>query len=177
MTDTQRPEMLVPALIGGAVAGVLSGVPILSCLCCLWIIGGAALAVHLTAKDSPRGLTSGDGAVVGMLTGVVAAIVESLISLPLKAVNADFVKNLMERMAKYADEMPSGWESWIDGSAAAAPGLAWFLVGVIISAVIFAAFGALGGILGVSLFGRKPAPPPPSGGVDATPQDPGYRQS
>ena len=34
MTDTQRPDMLVPALIGGAVAGVLSGVPILSCLCC-----------------------------------------------------------------------------------------------------------------------------------------------
>ncbi|MBN2207599.1 MAG: hypothetical protein JW742_09365 [Candidatus Aminicenantes bacterium] len=174
MTDTQRPEMLVPALIGGAVAGVLSGVPILSCLCCLWIIGGAMLAVRLTAKDSPRSLTSGDGAIVGMLTGIVAAIVESLVSLPLRAVNADFVKTLLERMAKYADDMPSGWESWIEGSAEAAPGPAWFLVGVIISAVLFAAFGALGGIIGVSLFGRKPSPPPGAG--YAPPQDPSHRQ-
>jgi hypothetical protein len=166
--------MLVPALIGGAVAGVLSGVPILSCLCCLWIIGGAVLAVHLTAKDSSRSLTSGDGAIVGMLTGVAAAVVESLVSIPLKAVNADFVKGLMERMAKYADEMPSGWESWIESGSKVGPSPAWFLVGLIISAVIFAAFGALGGIIGVSLFGRKTTPPPGPG--YAPPQDPGHSQ-
>lgn len=172
MTDTQRPDMMVPALIGGAVAGVLSGFPILSCLCCLWIIGGAVLAVHLTAKDSPRSLTSGDGAIVGMLTGIVAAVVESLVSLPMKAINAEFVKGLMERMSKYADEMPSGWESWFEKSSSG-PAPAWFLIGLIISAIIFAAFGALGGVIGVSMFGRKPSLPP--GGENA-PQDPGHSQ-
>jgi hypothetical protein len=174
MTDTQRPEMLVPALIGGAVAGVLSGVPILSCLCCLWIIGGAVLAVHLTAKDSPRSLKPGDGAIVGMLTGVVAAFVEALVSLPMRAINAEFVKGLMERIAKYAQDMPSGWDSWFERSTAGGPSMAWFLIGLIISAVLFAAFGALGGIIGVSLFGRKTAIPPGAGNA---PQDPGHSQS
>jgi hypothetical protein len=109
-----------------------------------------------------------------MLTGVVAAVVEAFISIPMKAVNAEFVKGLMERMAKYADEMPSGWESWIERGASAGVSPAWFLIGLIISAVIFAALGALGGIIGVSLFGRKTPPPP--GASYAPPQDPGYRQ-
>ena len=174
MTETQKPDFLVPALIGGAVAGVLSGVPLLSCLCCLWIIGGACLAVHLAAKESARSLTAGDGAIIGVLTGIVAAVVEAVISLPLRAVNAEFVRGLMERIAKYAQDMPSGWNSWLERSTTAGLNPAWFMVGLIISAVLFAAFGALGGIIGVSLFGKKPSPPP---GADHAPQDPGYRQS
>ena len=43
--NPQRPEYLRPALIAGAVAGLLSGLPVVSagnCICCLWIFGGAA---------------------------------------------------------------------------------------------------------------------------------------
>ena len=57
----QRPSMFVPALIGGRVAGVLSAIPFINCLCCLWIIGGAMLAAHLLAKDSVVPLNAGDG--------------------------------------------------------------------------------------------------------------------
>ncbi|MCZ7371502.1 MAG: hypothetical protein O8C66_13445, partial [Candidatus Methanoperedens sp.] len=63
--DNRRPEYLVPALISGAVAGVLSGIPFVNCLCCLWIIGGAILATNLLAKKTPALLTAGDGAIVG----------------------------------------------------------------------------------------------------------------
>ncbi len=82
--NEQRPSMLTPALLGGAVAGILSGLPFLNCLCCFWIIGGAMLAAYLLAKESPVSLTAGDGAVVGALAGLSAAVVDSLISLPLR---------------------------------------------------------------------------------------------
>jgi len=176
MTDNQKLEMLTPALIGGAIAGVLSGVPVLSlgnCVCCLWIIGGAALAVHLTANTSPRSLKPGDGAIVGILTGIVAAIVQALVSIPMRGINAQIAKGLLERIAKYAEDMPAGWDSFIERSATGGATPVWFLFGLIFSAVLFAAFGALGGVIGVSLFGRKKTSVPGAGNA---PQDPGHSQ-
>jgi hypothetical protein len=166
MSD-ERPQMFVPALIGGAVAGVLSGLPFLNCLCCLWIIGGAVLAAYLTAKDSPISLTAGDGAIVGALTGISAAVVDSLIGLPLRGVNMAVMRRMMERLSEFSKDMPSGWENWINRNAGGVSP-AMFFLGLFISAAIFAAVGALGGIIGMALFGKKKAspatPPPPAAG-------------
>jgi hypothetical protein len=156
--NEQRPSMLTPALIGGAVAGILSGLPFLNCLCCFWIIGGAMLAAYLLAKESPVSLTAGDGAVVGALAGLSAAVVDSLISLPLRGINLAVMRRMIDRLSEFADEMPSGWENWIDRSAGGFS-VAMFFLGLFLSAVIFAAVGALGGVIGASLFGRKPHPP------------------
>lgn len=158
-----KPNLFVPALIGGAAAGVLCGIPFVNCLCCLWIIGGAALAAALLAKDSPVSLTPGDGALVGAYAGVVAAVVHAVISIPLAALNAAFFNRFLERLSEYVHEMPSGWDRWF--SRGAEPfSMAWFFLGLIFTAAVFAAFGALGGVIGASLFGRKtpaaPVPPP-----------------
>ena len=70
--NEQRPGMFVPALIGGAIAGVLAGIPIINCLCCLWIIGGGMLAAFFLTKESRLRLSAGDGAIVGIdLAGMV----------------------------------------------------------------------------------------------------------
>jgi hypothetical protein len=171
--NNERPSMFGPALIAGAIGGVLSGIPFLNCLCCLWIIGGAMLASYLLAKDSPVSLTAGDGAIVGIFTGIVAAVVDALISIPLHAVNSEVARRLMERLAQYAENMPSGWNAWLEKGAGGVT-LSMFFIGLLFSAVVFAAFGALGGIIGASLFGKK-KPSPPQGVSDAT-QDPGHRQ-
>ena len=152
--NAQKPSFFVPALIGGAVAGVLSGVPLLGCLCCLWIIGGAMLSAYLLAKDSPILLTSADGAIVGIFSGIIAAIVEAFISLPFQPFNAEFISKFMERFSQYAEDMPSGWESLLERSTTGIS-ISMFFLGLVISAFIFAALGALGGIIGVSLFGKK----------------------
>jgi hypothetical protein len=115
--NDRKPGMLAPALIGGAVAGVLSGLPFLNCLCCCWVIGGAALASFLLAKDSPVSLTPGDGAIVGALSGISAAVVDSLIGLPLRGLNMAVVRRMMERMSEFSDQVPSGWESWLNRSS------------------------------------------------------------
>lgn len=158
MNGSSKPSMLTPALIGGAIAGVLSGLPFLNCLCCLWIIGGAMLSVHLLARDSRVSVTAGDGAITGVLTGIVAAIVDSLMGIPLRAVNMEVARRFLQRLSEFAEDMPSGWESYLgkDAGMTSAP---WFLVGLFVTAAIFAILGALGGILGASLFGKKPAAP------------------
>lgn len=169
--NQQRPPLFVPALIGGAIAGVLSAVPLLNCLCCLWIIGGAMLAAALWSKDSPVALTAGDGALIGAFTGLFGAAAHSLINIPLAAINAAFFRDVINRLSTYTNEMPSGWEQWFDQSAGPFQ-VTGFLLGLIVSAAVFCVLGALGGILGVALFGKKtppsaivppPVTPPPAG--------------
>lgn len=163
----------MPALIGGGVAGILSAVPFLNCLCCLWIIGGAMLSAYLLAKDSPKALTSGDGAIVGAFAGFVAAVVDTFLSIPFHALNTEFIRRIMDRVAEFSEEMPSGWESWFEKGVGPIS-VAWFLLGLVISAVLFAALGALGGILGVALFGKK-HPPSPEGVKDESSQNSSHR--
>jgi hypothetical protein len=171
--NDQRPAMFVPALIGGVVAGILSGIPFVNCLCCLWIIGGGMLSAYLLTKDSPVTLSAGDGAIVGIFTGIVAAIVEFLVSIPFKAVTDQFMRNMIDRFSEYYKEMPRGFESWFQEGAVESS-FVWAIIGLVISVVIFSALGALGGIIGISLFGKK-ATQKDQGAVDV-PKDTGNRQ-
>jgi len=164
----------MPALVGGVTAGVLTAVPLLGCLCCLWVVGGAMLAAYLLARNSPTSLSAGDGAIVGIFTGIIAACVDAIVSLPFQSMNEEVMRRFMEQFSQFTKEMPSGWEAWLERTSAGfSP--AWFLLGLVVASIVFAAFGALGGIIGISLFGRKRTPPPQSLGHDFS-QDPGHRQ-
>jgi len=151
--EQQKTNMLIPALIGGGVAGVLSGIPVLNCLCCLWIIGGGIIAVFFLSKESPKPLTMGDGAIVGIFSGLVATAADFLISIPLAPLAEKFAASVMERLAEYAEEMPAGWESWLDRGMAETH-ISMILLGILINAIVFSVLGALGGIIGVSIFKR-----------------------
>jgi hypothetical protein len=166
----ERPSMFMPALIGGGLAGILSGIPLINCLCCLWIIGGAMLAAYLLSKDSKLPLSSGDGAVVGALAGVIAAIVDFFVSIPFQAMSEDIFRNVMERFSEYADEMPPGWENFMEGGGFEAS-VAMNILGLLIAAVVFAILGALGGILGMSMFGKKFFPPQGNVTIDVPKED------
>jgi hypothetical protein len=175
----QKPNYLRPALIAGAIAGVLSGLPLVSsgnCLCCLWIVGGAALAVNLLAKRTGGVLTSGDGAIVGALTGIVAAVIDALMSIPLRSFNLELARRVMSKVSELGYDVPTNLDGFLDGgSGILSPG--WFLLGLFLSAAVFTVVGVLGGIIGVSLFAKKkpqaappaaPPPPPLQGPGDAS---------
>lgn len=173
--NNQKSGMFIPALIGGALAGFLSGIPFFNCLCCLWIIGGAMLASYLLAKDSPVALSAGDGAIVGVFTGIIAAVVQTFVNIPLRAFNREFFQRIMERAVEYMEEMPPGWESWIEGGTGD-KSVPMLFLGLVISVVVFSVLGALGGIIGISLFGKKFLPSKTEGVIDV-PKDTGDHQS
>lgn len=168
--NNQRYPMLVPALIGGGIAGFLSAVPIINfanCFCCLWIIAGGMLSAYLISKESTRPLTSGDGAIVGIFSGIVAAVVEFIISIPFQAISNRILRSVMERMQEYSEEFPAGWDRWLERGALETAA-AWSILGLLFSMVLFSVMGALGGILGITLFKKKT---PPSEGVIDVPKD------
>jgi len=173
--DNQKSAMFSSALIGGAIAGVLSGIPFVNCLCCLWIIGGAMLAAYLLAKDSPVVLSAGDGAIVGVFTGIVAVVVQAILSFLFRPMNREFFRRMMEKFAEYAEEMPPGFEEFLEGGSTQVS-VPTFLIGLMASAIVFSALGALGGIIGISLFGKKSLPTKTEGVVDV-PKDTGDSQS
>ncbi len=168
--DNQRTGMFVPALIGGAVAGILSAIPFFNCLCCLWIMGGALLAVYLYAKDSAVSLRASDGAIIGIFTGIAAAVINVFANIPLSTFNRELIRKWTEKIAEYAEEVPWSWEEMFEGGTS----VAWFFLSLMFSAVIFSALGALGGVIGVSLFGKK-VPRPTQGASDGS-QDASHRQ-
>ena len=87
-----KTGMAVPVLVGGAAAGFLSGLPGINCLCCLWILAGAALSVYLYSKDRPEPTTPGDGAVIGAFSGVAAAAVNTVANFAFQSANLAFLR-------------------------------------------------------------------------------------
>ena len=74
-------DYLKPAFWAGICAGVLSGVPLLSAGCCLWMAGGGTLAVYFFQLQNSFPLRRpGDGARLGMLAGFFGFLVASIVN-------------------------------------------------------------------------------------------------
>lgn len=182
MNELAAPSKLQPALIGGAVLGVLSAVPFvnaLNCLCCLWVIAGGLLAAYLYQNKSPVPVQYGDGAVLGLLTGVVGAIVEAIISIPLQLLGLGLAAGAMQEYLRELESNPDVppefiefLRSFMSDGGIAATGIAY---GLLFHLVIFAIFATIGAIIGVAIFQKRaqsaatppsappPTAPPPSG--------------
>ena len=140
---------LKPALLGGLIVGLLSAIPVLNYCCCIWGIGGGALAGFLYIKSSPVPVKIGEGAVVGVLSGIIGAVLYLIIGVPI----AYFISgaNLESTLRGAGLQLPAGIS-----------GLLLFVVsGLIVGALLFV-LSIIGGLLSVPIFEkRKDVPPPP----------------
>jgi len=140
------------AVTGGAVAGVLSVIPVLGSCCCLWAIGGGVLAVYLYLKEARTPMTPSDGAMLGAIAGGVAALVSLVIGIPVALAFGAAAMTDALRQARV--EIPFS-------------GMALLIVSTIIRAVVIAVLSVLGGVIGAAIFGKNapggmPPTPPPS---------------
>jgi hypothetical protein len=167
---------LQPALYGGIFIGVLSALPIVNmgnCCCCLWVVAGGALAVYLRQQNSSFAVTSSEGALLGLLAGLIGGILAALISIPMMAMMGPFQQRIIEQMINSRADIPEETRDMIEkmmqrnvgfGAIAFAMTLVWHvLVGIV--------FGLLGGMLGVAMFKKNLPPPPPPGGVQVLPPE------
>jgi hypothetical protein len=146
---------LKPAILGGLIVGVLSGVlsfiPFVNYCCCLWSIGGGALAAFLYIKSSPTPVGMGDGAMVGGLAGAFGGILYLIINLPITVLIIG-VASMSSQMRQAGVNVPFS-------------PILLVVLSSIVTAVILAVLATLGGVIGTAIFEKRKgdglAPPPP----------------
>jgi hypothetical protein len=171
--------MLKPTMIGGLVAGVAGGLPIigaLNCACCALIIGGGFLATFLYSKDCRLAgvrFTPGSGAQVGLIAGLFYAVASTIVS---GIVNALFPKNLdqMVEMLEQFDLPPEAVDSAMQ-FAEQSTSIVGIMIGFFFTLLLAAVFSTVGGLIGGAVFKYEPAPPasstpppPPPGPISPT---------
>lgn len=148
---------LKPALLGGLVVGLLSAIPFVNYCCCIWAIGGGALAGFLYIKSSAAPVPTGDGAIVGALAGVVGAVIYLVIGLPIALLFG--AAQMEEQLRRSGVQLPMS-------------GTLLLVCGALFAALCLLVLATLGGILSVPIFEKRkadgpPPPPPASGGPGA----------
>ena len=168
--NQDKPSYVPAALMGGLFLGFFSGVPLLNCLncaCCLMVIGGGLLASFIYLRNYPPSLpqvTYGDGAVLGLLTGLFGTVFWAFIH-----VSVMFLRHLMGismaglgalREALANPEIPPEVRAFLQeivenylASEAITPLLLIFSIFVI--ALISIIFASIGSIIGVALFQKR----------------------
>ncbi len=160
-------NLLRPALLGGALMGVLSALPFVSagnCCCCLWVVGGGVLAAYLLQQGQPTAIDVGDGALVGLLAGIIGAVISSILTIPITLmmgpIQAQVVQRIIENLPNVPPEMDTALENLRSGHLGPM-GAVGAVIGFISMLVVGMIFSTLGGLLGAVLFRRgKPAAAP-----------------
>jgi len=136
--------LLYAAGIAGVVTGLLSAIPIISwlnCIFCGWLWVGGAASVYLYNGRAGGSLTTTNGALVGAATGLVAALVSALLSTVFGGLSAVALSQLDPEMQQYIPDIAT---SLLTGAFSLA-----------FSFIFYAIFGALGGLIGASIFKKK----------------------
>jgi len=156
-----------PVLVGGLVMGLLSALPIVSVgnCCCLWVISGGVVAAYLLQQNEPGPITQGDGALVGLLAGLVGACIYLVVSIPMSMVLGGMERELMQRVMESNPNMPPQWRDLMTARGGLGPAglgvVALRMIGFVFFLFIGSVFSTLGGLLGAVLF-HKPLPTPPA---------------
>lgn len=169
--STTKPSYVPAALAGGLFLGFFSGIPILNCLncaCCLMVIGGGVLSSFIYLRNYPVSITPatyGDGALLGILTGLFGTVFWACIHIAIM-----FLKSLMGfsmagmevlREALSNPEIPSEIRELLQdilGNYMTGESLAPFflIISILMMAVISVIFATIGSIIGIALFQKKP---------------------
>jgi hypothetical protein len=150
---------LQPALLAGALIGVLSGLPVISmgnCCCCMWIVGGGMLAAYL---DQGTDGNIGRGALDGLLAGVVGAFVFLMVSSVVAVVMAPIQEQLIDRLLSGSYDLPPDARDWLETARSNDDGFLGQVVLFVFHLFAGMIFGTLGGLLGALFFWRDRVPP------------------
>jgi hypothetical protein len=159
---------LQPALLGGLLIGVLSALPFVSTCCCLWVIVGGMLTTYLLQERSTTPVSAGDASVAGLLAGVVGAVVSTVLAQLIAFATGTTMADAIDGMLGRGGLPPQAVGAL--QQIREFPAAVFILGSLFLSMVIFPIFSMLGALLGVALFRRTPAPPPP-GTVEILPPE------
>ena len=144
-------------LFGGLFIGVLSALPIVNIAncCCLWILGGGAIAAYLAQQEDPAPLRLPTGAWIGFCAGVFGAIVWLFASAAVDLIVAPLQQSAANLMLRNATDIPPDVRSWLEDMGNSTSFAVRMTIGFFFQLFVAAPFAALGGLLGAAMFGRR----------------------
>jgi hypothetical protein len=153
-------------LIGGLVMGVLSALPLVNvgnACCCLWVVSGGVVAAYVFQQNQQTPITPGDAALVGLLAGLLGAVIQVAISLPLDLVVGPMYRELAQRAVEMAGDMPPNIRDMLDRiSRRESMGALFLIVSHVVSLMVWcflgAIFSTIGGLIGGMVFKKNPPP-------------------
>jgi hypothetical protein len=164
-----KPNVLLPALYGGIIMGVVSAVPglsILNCFCCAGIMLGGFMAVFFYKKDLTSAmppLSSADGVKLGALSGLFGAVITIILGKMIYAlmggVESEMILNMLDSVGVKGSLPPEALSQLEQGGDP----IGFFQI--VSNFILCPVFGLLGGLIGYSVLKGKqapPAPPPPA---------------
>ena len=150
------------ALLSGLAAAVLTAAPFVGLGCCLWLLGAGALAVWLYQRRIPGAIvTPGMGMRIGAVSGAIGFVATTIWSV------FRFTRDSQEFRTAMAEQMEKSIASNPDPRAQeimrqfmanlnTPEGLAtFFVLMMVLMAIVFVVFSAAGGALGASMFARR----------------------
>jgi len=153
-----REHYLKAFLVAGLLIGVLSAIPVLNCCCCLWVILGGGLAAYILCQAASQPVKPGEGAVVGVFSGLIGGMIFSLAQALQQAINGDRVRQALEQgfrqgMTNSGVNLPPEFEQMVTQfmGVFAHPGLLLGLA-MFFSLIIFGIMAMLGAMVAVSIF-------------------------
>ncbi len=154
---------LQPALLGGLVTGVLSALPIVSAgnlCCCLWVITGGLLAAYLLQQNRSGPITAADGAVVGLLAGLIGATCQFVLSIPIGLLVGPVERQLLERLREMSGSGVAEFD--LGGGPGFVGGVLLRLIAFVFTLIVSAIVSTVAGVVGAVLFARPASASPPN---------------
>lgn len=154
-------EFVQPAIAGGLLLGLLSSLPIINLVNLLfgvWILAGGALTTRLLLKQRPSGISYGDGAFGGVLSGFFGAVVATIMVIPDKLFFVAEWESMRRQAALQLTQVPE--EAWpmrdlylraMSPELSFTTELVWFFF----YGFLFSLFAMLGGMLMVWISNRR----------------------
>jgi hypothetical protein len=166
----EKPDMKMPIIYGGIVIGLISSIPFvnfINCFCCAGILFGGFLTVKFYHDNFPPGdlsFTSSDCLIAGLLAGIVGALISAVISAAILLLFGDLASRTLLDILKNSNiQIPDQVLQKIEESLTEQMTAVKFLINFIFSAILYAGFGLLGGLIGYNVYkpkGLSPMPPP-----------------
>ena len=153
-----------PALYGGLLLGVLSGLPVIgfgNCCCCLWVLAGGATAAYLLQANQPAPISTGDGAAVGLLAGLVGFLVWQVLSLLTLPLTTGLRARLFSFVLSNARDLPPDVVQALERANANEVTILGIILNAFVVLCIAVVFSTLGGLIGAAMFRKKIAIVPP----------------
>ena len=143
------------ALLGGLFIGILSSLPVVGACCCLWVIIGGLLTVYLQQQRQADPLETADAVLTALLAGLIGAILSALGTwITLSVTGVDPFDVVRSRIESNPDMPPQARDF-----ALRLLGGGFIFIWLAVTIPCYAAFSALGSLLGLAFF-RKKTPPP-----------------